>query len=472
MNKPLRYTLFGLVILSLSNHAALASPINFNLVATSGLTDNQANVAYNLDKARPIPVIVTPGFIKQFIPPTTDIQSIVIKIGAAPTAQDKAEDLSELSPQKFQMSSVIAFNNFGFNAAQLDNHTASLRYGQGGFDASGLQAMDSSMPGMLGQIKGRLLAWSTTPSSNLMSDVADPVVSGVKMTDDKELAVPVTDKNRWSAFIDGNVVLADIDSTSDVPHSSYTTGGVTAGADYRLDEHWAVGGLFGFGHTDAQLDNDGSRIRVDSYSPGVYATYADQGWFANGLFAYNYNTYQQNRAIAFLGRNAHSSPDGNQYSADLDGGYEFHSGAWTFGPTAALQYVHLDVNSFTESGAGAADLNVSGQEVDSLRSRFGGEVRYKAMWYGGKVTATPHLSVSWQHEYLDSSRGISAQFDGQGLGSFSVNTTSLDRDSALIDVGLETQWNSAFNLFVDYQAQAGQSDFFAQSVTGGAKVDF
>jgi outer membrane autotransporter protein len=107
-----------------------------------------------------------------------------------------------------------------------------------------------------------------------------------------------------------------------------------------------------------------------------------------------------------------------------------------------------------------------------LRSRLGGEVRYNWSWYGGKVTATPHLSASWQHEYLDNSDGITSQFNGQGLGSFTVKTTSPDRDSAFIDAGLDTQWNSAFNLFLDYQTQAGQSNFFAQSIEGGVKISF
>ncbi len=53
-----------------------------------------------------------------------------------------------------------------------------------------------------------------------------------------------------------------------------------------------------------------------------------------------------------------------------------------------------------------------------------------------------------------------------------MNTSRPERDSALIDAGLDTQWSDAFNLFVDYTTQAGQSDFFAQSVEGGVKVSF
>ena len=294
------------------------------------------------------------------------------------------------------------------------------------------------------------------------------------MTDAKDMKemAPLTDKNRFSAFITGNVVLADISSDPDVNYSHYTTGGVTAGADYRIDKNWAIGGLIGYGHSDITLDNNGSKARVDSYSPGIYATYANQGWFANGLFTYDYNTYGESRVIPFLGRTANGSPDGNQYNGDLDGGYEFRSGNWTFGPTAGLQYVHLDINSFTEGGAGDADLTLNEQHADSLRSKLGGAVRYNWAWYGGKVTATPHLSASWQHEYLDNSSGITSQFQGQGLGSFTVKTTNVDRDAALIDVGLDTQWNKALTVFVDYQVQAGQDNFFAQSIQAGVKVGF
>jgi outer membrane autotransporter protein len=403
------------------------------------------------------------------------LTTLINALGSASGSQSSlAAALDSFSPQKLQVFSNVAFDNFGFTSRQVDNHTASLRYGQGGLDTSGLQVLDSSMPSELSQIKSRLLAFSPAPASGgLVSDSSGSVLGGVKMTDPKNMqgvSAPVTDQNRWSAFISGNVILADVGSDADVAYSHYTTGGVTAGSDYRINDNWAVGGLFSYGHTAVTLDDNGSTARVDSYSPGIYATYADQGWYANGLFTYDYNSYGESRAIPVLSDSTHGSTAGNQYNGNLDGGYEFHSGNLTFGPTAALQYVHLDINSFTEAGGGALDIN--SENADSLRSLIGGQMRYNWSWYGGKVTATPYLGASWQHEYLDNSRGITSQFDGAGLGSFTVNTTNPDRDSAVITAGLDTQWNSAFNLFIDYQVQAGQSDFFAQSIEGGAKVSF
>jgi outer membrane autotransporter protein len=440
--------------LSLDDVAVVA----LNIEGTPGLTPNQFNIAQNLDSYNG----------------GGTLGNVVVDVALASDPSTIAEDLNELSPQKLQVMREIAFNNFGFTAGQIDDHTASLRYGQGGFDASGFSVLNSSMPSMMAQIKGHLLAWNPAPEqSGLMSDVADPMVSGVTMADPKDLKemAPESPAERFSSFISGNVVVADQDSTPDAANAHFTTGGVTAGADYRLNDNWAIGGLFGYGHTSATTDSNGSRTRVDSYSPGIYATYADHGWFANGLFTYNYNSYNESRAIPFLGSTASGSPTGNQYNGNLDGGYEFESGNVTFGPTMGLQYTHLDIDSFTEGGAGAADLAVNSQSADSLRSRLGGEFRYNWLWYG-KVTATPHLGASWQHEYLDNSNGIFSQFNGQGLGSFVVNTTSPERDSALIDAGLDTQWNNALSLFVDYQAQAGQDNFFAQSIEVGCKVSF
>ena len=61
---------------------------------------------------------------------------------------------------------------------------------------------------------------------------------------------------------------------------------------------------------------------------------------------------------------------------------------------------------------------------------------------------------------------------GPGAGSFTVATSSPDRDSAFIDVGLNADVTHSVTLFTDYTTQAGQSDFFAQSVQAGVEVSF
>jgi len=64
------------------------------------------------------------------------------------------------------------------------------------------------------------------------------------------------------------------------------------------------------------MDHEGSKAHVDSYTPGLYAGYADpQGFFANGLFTYPPNELRESRRIVFprVDRHASGSTSGNQF---------------------------------------------------------------------------------------------------------------------------------------------------------------
>jgi outer membrane autotransporter protein len=209
---------------------------------------------------------------------------------------------------------------------------------------------------------------------------------------------------------------------------------------------------------------------VDTYSPGIYASYVNGGWYGNALFAYGYNSYTEDRTISIgtLSGANHGAPQGNQYTGNLTGGYEFKCGNFKFGPIAGAQYVNLGINSFSEEGPTA--LNVASESDESFRTQLGAEVRYAVR--AGSVCLTPHLSATWQHEFLDGSNGITSQFNQIGAGSFTVQTTPAEHDSAFIDAGLDADVVHNVTLFTDYQTEAGQDHYFAQSVQAGVKVSF
>jgi outer membrane autotransporter protein len=398
---------------------------------------------------------------------TGDFNTLLTSIDNLGTAQAAGQAFDQLSPERLGLFRTVANENFSFFAQQLDNHLANLRDGMTGFDSTGFSFNDPALGSSLTQIKGHLLAWQPASTPGLLSDTTHSVLGGVEMT-----PAPVSENERWSTFINGTVTLADLDSNVDVSHSSYTTGGVTMGADYRLDRHWTVGALFGYTHTDADLDNEGSKGTIDSYSPGVYAAFVDKGWYANGAFTYGYNSYEENRNIIFPGvnRTATATPDGNQYSTDLDGGYEFHLGHFTVGPSAGLDYVHLDIGQCSETGAGAAGLNIDSQNADSLRSRIGFDARWHTQYMATDYTY--HLSAHWQHEFMANSQGITSSLEAPGVSGFTVQGIAPDRDSALIDAGVDILAAKNVDLFLDYQTEAGESNFFAQSVQAGVKVGF
>jgi len=433
----------------------------------NGLTPNQQSVGNYIDTFAPNAPAIGGNF-------QTLVNNIYLLSGN-PNAMGSA--LDQISPQTLQIWRHIAFDNSTFFTQLVGNHLAGLRDGVTGFDGSQLTYLDSTMDPSLAQIKSRMLAWNPVSTPGLLSDVVDPVMAGIKMTDPKDLKSDIQSEpvDRGSTFIAGNVIMADLSHDQDLAHQSYTTGSVTLGADYRIDPNWTIGALLAYGHTDATLDHIGSKTTVDSYSPGIYASYVDKtGWYGNALVSYGYNSYTEDRNIqigALNGTN-HGAPQGNQYVGSLTGGYEFKEGNWKIGPTASLQYVNLDVHAFSENGPTA--LNVQDQGVESLRSQLGFETRYAGHvkgWFGS-FDLTPHFSATWQHECLNEAGGITSQFNQLGAGSFTVQTTKTDRDSAFIDGGLDAQIENDINLFADYQAQVGQDNFFAQSVQAGIKISY
>jgi len=382
--------------------------------------------------------------------------------------------LAELSPKNLQVFRNVAFDNNTFYTEQINNHLANLRDGLTGFDSTAFSLNTTNMDPALAGIKDHLLAYDPALRPGLLSDMADPILGGVDMKDTKSMRVVTEPANRWSTFISGDVILASLDNNVPFQNSQYTTGAVTAGADYRLDDHFTVGALFSYAHSGVDLDYNGSKATVDSYAPGIYASYVDGGWYANGLATYVRNSYTEDRRIdipGIIGDN-HGATSGNQGTGNLTGGYEFQRGSFKFGPLATVEYVHLDINSISEQGPTA--LTIASQSDDSLRTLVGFEGRFVTAVDScyGKWLLTPHFSASWQHESLDNSNGITAQFSPAGGGSFATPLDQPERDSAFIDAGLDTQLNQTATVFVDYQVQAGQDNFFAQSIQGGVKISF
>jgi outer membrane lipase/esterase len=246
------------------------------------------------------------------------------------------------------------------------------------------------------------------------------------------------------------------------------------GVDGKIHDTWVVGTFFDYENTSVDLDNQGSTASINSYTGGLYAGYHNGGYYANGLFAYTRNDYtsQRNIVIPGFGTAADGSTNGNQEELNLDGGYDFHlNDHVTWGPIAGLQYVHLNVDSFNETGAPAANLAVGSQDLDSLRSRLGVRIEYRKQ-VRKQMEFSTELHAEWQHEFLDNSQGISASFIGDGLVPFSVQTTSPERDAALVGVGADLTVRDKWTLFFDYDVQAGQQDYLEQSIKGGVKLSW
>lgn len=441
----------------------------FNTI--SGLTPNQHSTATYIDRVNASGV-TNPG-LASLVTNLDTVSVDSVALGAA---------LNQLTTLNFaHFASSSAFNGTDYLVEQMDNYFAGHRQPDGSFiannsglDFSGLSVGDANTATGLQAVHSRLLAWSPTPTPGLLSDSTPALFGGVDMRDTKKMVTTTDSANLWNVFIAGDVVLGQdfSDNFTGNAHSDSTTGEVRIGADYAITPHFIIGGLMNYAHTDVTLDAQKSKATTDGYMPGVYASYAQNGWYANAIGTYSFNAYTQHRNVDIAGfkGTADSAPTGGQTLGDLDTGYDFHCGQLTFGPTAGIKYIHLDIDGYSETGLPSANLDVNRDEADSLRTRLGGRVSYA--FHDLDRTYTPHFDISWLHEFLDGNRILNSAFSGVGAGTFITRTASPSRDSALMTLGLDAKISNCATIFTNYTVQAGQENYFGQSAQLGVKIGF
>ena len=423
--------------------------VNTTSYQQQGITKNQKAIGRNLD-----------GFTST---PSDDWRNL---LAAVDTSGDVPDALNQLSPQRYQLYGDIAVANANYNTLGIDARLNNLRDGSDSIDTSCLRLASSKIESHLGFSK----------------DDGGKNVVMARSNDGKTVELPTPEKEkRFGAFISGDIIQGNVDGrNADLEEdANFTTAGLMAGVDARLCKSLVAGLVFSYGHTNSDLDTQGSNVKVDTYSGGVYAGFQHGPWYANGLATYSANDYDSRRVtLPFLDcppmqdRVAHGNTSGDQFSGNLDGGYDFHvSQALTLAPTAGLQYVRLDVNRFDETQAGAADLAVRDQTMDSLRSRLGGRLTFRKP-INSCVAVALEARAAWQHEFLDDSRPITAEFINADLGPFTVHTTDPQRDAALVGTGLNATFYGRFTLFLDYDAQVGQASYLEQGGRGGLRVRF
>ena len=462
-------------------------------ISTYAYTPNEISIANSLDSG-----LVNPQ-------PGLAIYTALDSLTAAQVPQA----LDALIPVNYLYMRDIAFENSTFLANKLDNSLANLRSGYSGLDTSGLSMVNPGMGSSLGRSLNSMLAFNnegpapngvdyypsdgTSPVSPAMEPTLPGVPEGTPTAPGSISDTPVTGMTPtasppppstifdgvgqgFNEFISGDVILADLNenaSNSPTPKATYTAADATGGVSFRVTSNLAVGALFDYNHTDASVDSVNSHIRVDTYSPGVFATFFEKGFYANGLFAFGYNNYSNDRNIDFggVGTTAISRPSGEQYVFNLDGGYDFHPDPhWVLGPTIGAEYTHLDVDGFDESGAGTFDENIGAQSADSLRGRIGGHVIYQIQ--AGNFLFQPNFTLAFQREFLDDSFGLTGTPNIPGASAFTISGTNPGRNSALIGAGVTATIDNQFNFFLNYLAEVGGDDYFVQSAEGGFKATF
>lgn len=385
----------------------------------SGLTVNQRSVASALDR-----VINDPRLFD------------LIDYLSDRLLPQLPDDFDLIAPDELTSIFQTGFSLVRVQTLNLQNRTTDIRSGATGFNAA---------------------RFSVSAPTQYAKDSSSKTV---------EPLLQLAPDARWGVFLAGAGDWTDLQSDGNADGYDLTSGGITLGTDYRVNDSFAIGLSFGYVGTDADLVNGGD-LRINGGKLALYATYFSGGFYSDLALGGGYNHYKTKRTV--LGDTARGKTDGLEWNALLATGYDFQLGTLKIGPTASLQYTRVAFDGFTENGS-LAPLRYEDQNADSLTTALG--FRLFSEWKTGGIILRPEFRAAWQHEFADDTQRIDARFANGSGSTFGVYGPSVGRDSLLSSASLAVEWSPTFSTYVGYEGEFGRQNLDRHTVFGGLRLSF
>lgn len=216
----------------------------------------------------------------------------------------------------------------------------------------------------------------------------------------------------------------------------YNTAGAVLGFDRKTGPNLLLGLSGGYSSTRVDMRDLPESGRISSWQGSLYAAYAEGAWYANGIAACGYSRFDSSREVSFgdIGREANGGYSGHLLGGYAEGGYRLGTKRADVIPFASLQAARLIREGFTETDAGALDLNVEKDRETSLIGSVGLKARKE--YRTGKGTLTPELRAAWLREFSRGDYEAEASFADTPSSQFTVKGERTGRDSALLGAGL------------------------------------
>jgi outer membrane autotransporter protein len=212
--------------------------------------------------------------------------------------------------------------------------------------------------------------------------------------------------------------------------------------DAPLGQDTRVGLGIGYAHTSIDGRSFSDNTDFNTAQVTGYIGHEQGPWFVQGDVSFGWNDYTGTRNISFPGffRSAHAAYSGQDYTSFMTTGYHVAAGRFTITPLASLQYTHVSLGNYAETGAGDIDLKVRSQEYDFLESGLGVKVAHPFGFHDGFAnpngTYVPEVHFKWLHELYNPTLTNVAAFAPAGSPLFAAPGIKTADDTLNLGAGL------------------------------------
>jgi len=281
--------------------------------------------------------------------------------------------------------------------------------------------------------------------------------------------------NGYAMFFAADVALTDTDQPADLGTDEADVAALTAGLDHYDGSGLSLGAALSYLQSNVSQEYGlGGSTSSDGVALSGYGTWKRDLFYADAFISGAWHSFETKRTLLvapFTPATATGETDASQTQAGITVGYGLNKNAGaSFGAVGGLYYLSMDIDGYTETGAGALSAVLPSRTIDSLRTQLGGEVAFRLDTEDDALV--PIVRLVWNHEFEDGALVTSAGFAGSPATTFTTPGPDLGSDWATLGVGLSGRISDTTSFYFRYQHDIGRDGQENQEVSAAARMAF
>jgi large repetitive protein len=279
-------------------------------------------------------------------------------------------------------------------------------------------------------------------------------------------------RSPWAFWVNGTISYGRERHRDADERYRFTTNGISAGVDYRVNSWVTVGTGIGISSDRSRVGNNGTRSTADSTVAVAYASMRPiQGVFVDALLGYGVLNFDAHRYITATGDMATGSRDGTQLFGSIATGLEFYRADWMWSPYARLELSQAKLDSYTEDGPAAHALKYFEQTARMSNGVLGARAEGKLAVRWGHFMPQVRLEYARRFEE-DNEAGLAyADLADQGP-AYTLRGRNMDTGRWTVGFGGRFVLRSGVELGAEYTTNIDQSNAYIGTLRLGARVPF
>ncbi len=218
----------------------------------------------------------------------------------------------------------------------------------------------------------------------------------------------------YSSWLQSRGAIGLVHGDGNVTSYEVGSGGFLTGIDRWLGDTSRIGFYTGYNFWQLHPEGLGDHALVNAFDVGLTASQTFESMYALGNIGYGLNHYHVMRQVNFFGFQGYpgASYDGNLFNVGGETGWAWQSNGFAIKPLAAMQYMFMQNNGFTETGGGATNLIGESERSQALWGSLGARLAYCLDYYGLFFQA--RAQARWVHDYLGDDHATLMQFEAGG----------------------------------------------------------